>query len=112
MAYWVYKCNSRNRVGQYYGDWQNVFDRAPDPVRWGCLDKLRGPKELKKGDTVLADQSGRKELVGIVSLCVRQWRLLTFALRDLQRTRRCARLSSATQSTAHGVTTRGSDTTW
>lgn len=64
MAYWMYKCDSRGRAGQDFGDWRFVF--SGESKTWGRLDMHPELGELRKNDTVLAYQSNRNELVGVV----------------------------------------------
>src|ERR1044071_5855859 len=64
MAYWMYKCDSRGRTGRDSGDWRFVF--SGESRTWGQLDTLPELGDLRRNDTVLAYQSDRNELVGIV----------------------------------------------
>jgi len=64
MSYWMYKCDSRGRAGQDFGDWRFVF--SGESKTWGRLDMHPELGELRKNDTVLAYQSNRNELVGVV----------------------------------------------
>jgi len=51
MAWWVYKCNSRNREYQNaYGDWDEFFD---DPEEhWGKSEWVPELARLKMGDYI------------------------------------------------------------
>jgi hypothetical protein len=75
MAWWVYKCNSRNNSYQNaYGDWREFFDdRAAGGViaRWGLTSYVPALAELRPGDMVLAYQTDRNELVGLVRMAKR-----------------------------------------
>lgn len=68
MNYWVYKCNAKSPdYASTWGDWrQHVFDR-PGSVRWGTTS-LRGVEQIEKGDTLIAYQTDRNELVGLVDV--------------------------------------------
>jgi hypothetical protein len=66
MAWWVYKCNSQNNFYQgAYGDWRDYFDGDPNQ-EWGSRDWIPALAELRKGDTLIAYQTNRNELVGLV----------------------------------------------
>jgi len=64
MAYWMYKCDSRGRTGRDSGDWRFVF--SGESKTWGRLETLPELGNLRRGDIVLAYQSDRNELVGVV----------------------------------------------
>jgi len=69
MKYWIYKCNSQNRPHQVaYGDWNDFFlENATG--QWGSTEWCRSDLlNAKRGDTILAYQSNRNELVGIVKV--------------------------------------------
>lgn len=62
---WVYKCNSKNRPYQVaYGDWQKFFETGRID-KWGSTEWTPALAEAKKGDTIIAYQTDRNELVGI-----------------------------------------------
>src|SRR5208337_2292520 len=64
MAWWVYKCNSRNREYQNaYGDWDQFFD---DPEEhWGKSEWVPELARLKVGDYIIAYQTNRNKIVGL-----------------------------------------------
>lgn len=64
MAWWVYKCNSRNREYQNaYGDWDEFFD---DPEEhWGKSEWVPELARLKMGDYIIAYQTNRNKIVGL-----------------------------------------------
>jgi hypothetical protein len=74
MAWWIYKCNSQGHSYQNaYGDWRDFFDvRAIGgrKARWGLPSVTPDLTNLQKGDMVLAYQTDRNELVGLVR-CVK-----------------------------------------
>lgn len=62
---WIYKCNSRNQPYQRaYGDWNDFFmdNRA---TRWGTTEWVPALSQAGRGDTILAYQTDRNELIGI-----------------------------------------------
>ena len=67
--YWIYKCNSRNRPHQVaYGDWNEFFrDLLIDgqASEWGSTELIPALADASRGDTVLAYQTDRNELVGV-----------------------------------------------
>lgn len=66
MRYWVYKCNARNPdYARAWGDWRAHVFSQPGVVRWGDTS-LRGVDQIEKGDTLIAYQTDRNELVGLV----------------------------------------------
>ena len=65
MSYWVYKCNSRGANGPAWGDWLTVFEHS-GPVGWGQTAIIPALARLRRGDTLLAYQTNRNELVGTV----------------------------------------------
>ncbi|MDW8469094.1 MAG: DUF3883 domain-containing protein [Burkholderiales bacterium] len=66
--YWVYKCNSKNRSYQRTsGDWADVFE-SQEPQSWGTTDILPELSKAKAGDTILAYQTDRNELVGVAKV--------------------------------------------
>jgi hypothetical protein len=65
MACWIYKCNSKNREHQVVsGDWAWLFDRGRTSTL-GTTRKVPALAQLKPGDTVIAHQTDRNELVGV-----------------------------------------------
>jgi hypothetical protein len=69
MKWYVYKCNSRNDPHQnHYGDWQTFFDRTSDGScsRWGTPDVVPALSQLTEGDKILAYQTDRNSLMGLV----------------------------------------------
>ena len=72
MAYWVYKCNARRAVHQNGdGDWNNVFDKS-QARRWGSTEWTPRLNRAHVGDTIIAHQTDRQELVGVAT--VTEWR--------------------------------------
>ena len=67
MNWWIYKCNSKNNSYQgQYGDWEDYFR---DPTRhWGSTEWIPALEKLQKGDLIIAYQTDRNELVGIVKV--------------------------------------------
>jgi hypothetical protein len=63
--YWVYKCNSKDREYQRtYGDWAEVFE-SQGPQWWGTTKIVPELSKASAGDTILAYQTDRNELVGV-----------------------------------------------
>jgi hypothetical protein len=63
--YWVYKCNSKDREYQRtYGDWAEVFE-SQDAQWWGTTKIVPELSNARVGDTILAYQTDRNELVGV-----------------------------------------------
>lgn len=76
MAWYVYKCNSRNEPHQnHYGEWRDFFNYAGagDPISWGTTSRVPALSQLEKGDKILAFQSNRNSLMGLVE--VDGWRV-------------------------------------
>ena len=68
MAWWVYKCNSKNNFYQgAYGDWREYFDGDPHQ-QWGSSDWIPALAKLKKGDMLIAYQTDRNELIGLAKV--------------------------------------------
>jgi len=64
MAWWVYKCNSKERSYQVaYGDWQEFFEGNRTSA-WGSTEWGHSLEKLKPGDMIIAYQTDRNELVG------------------------------------------------
>jgi len=62
--YWVYKCNSKDREYQRtYGDWSEVFE-TKEAQWWGTTKIVPELSKARVGDTILAYQTDRNELVG------------------------------------------------
>ena len=68
MAWWIYKCNARNNEYQNaYGDWDDFF--KPQSTRaWGSTEWIPSLGKLRQGDTVIAYQTDRNELVGVATV--------------------------------------------
>jgi hypothetical protein len=68
---WIYKCNSRDLPYQRaYGDWDDFF-MSGRPMQWGSTEWVPALQKARRGDTVLAYQTDRNELVGVARV-VRQ----------------------------------------
>ncbi len=65
MSWWVYKCNSNEQLGYpAYGDWNDFFN---DPTgTWGSTEQTPAIAKLRRGDMIIAYQTNRNELVGVV----------------------------------------------
>ena len=64
-AFWIYKCNSKGREHQRAcGDWAEVFASTAAGV-WGSTKVVPELAKANVGDTVLAYQTDRNELVGV-----------------------------------------------
>jgi hypothetical protein len=64
MAWWVYKCNDN---GQFHrGNWDYVFHRSSE-TQWGST-RIRGLRQLQPNDQIIAYQTDRNELVGLVQV--------------------------------------------
>ena len=69
MTCYVYKCNCRNDPHQnHYGDRRTLFDRTTDGrrCRWGTPDVVPALSQLIEGDNILAYQTDRNSLIGLV----------------------------------------------
>lgn len=65
MAFWIYKCNSRQHPAQVvYGDWDELFSDSR-ASQWGSTEWVEELGQAKRGDIVLAYQTNRNQLVGI-----------------------------------------------
>lgn len=72
MAWWVYKCNAQQRDYQRaVGDWSDFF-AAGCARDWGSTGWVPELAKAKVGDTMIAYQTDRNELVGIAR--VKRWR--------------------------------------
>ncbi len=64
-AFWIYKCNSKGREYQRtYGDWAEVF-ATTEAQWWGTTKVVPELANAQEGDTILAYQTDRNELVGV-----------------------------------------------
>jgi hypothetical protein len=62
---WIYKCNSLNQPHQIaHGDWEKFFSSG-QAKEWGSTKWLPKLAVLNEGDTILAYQTDRNELVGL-----------------------------------------------
>jgi predicted Zn-ribbon and HTH transcriptional regulator len=67
MAFWIYKCNARSpEYANATGDWSYVFEHS-EAVPWGNTT-LSGVDAIERGDILLAFQTDRNELVGLVDV--------------------------------------------
>lgn len=65
MAFWLYKCNSKGHEYQRdSGDWDYFFN-STHAKSWGSTKVIPELARAKVGDTILAYQTDRNELVGI-----------------------------------------------
>lgn len=68
MAFWIYKCNSRNRSHQVeFGDWDEFF-AGDTSGEWGSTEWVPELAKANRGDVVLAYQTNRNELVGLAEV--------------------------------------------
>ena len=64
-AFWIYKCNSKDHEYQRtFGDWAEVF-ASSRPQEWGTTKVVPELGSASVGDTIIAYQTDRNELVGI-----------------------------------------------
>jgi hypothetical protein len=64
-AVWIYKCNSKGHEHQRtYGDWAEVFSTTRAQW-WGTTRVVPELSNARIGDTILAYQTDRNELVGV-----------------------------------------------
>lgn len=72
MAWWIYKCNSTNQPYQVqWGDWEDCWDRARADdglASWGSKELIPQLADLSPGDMVIACQTDRNELVGVLKV--------------------------------------------
>ncbi len=71
IAYWIYKCNSRNGGHQrHFGDWAEFFriTETTKICRWGTTEIVPELEKLSVGDTIIAYQTDRNELVGVATV--------------------------------------------
>ncbi|MFO7906798.1 MAG: hypothetical protein R6U98_29350 [Pirellulaceae bacterium] len=67
MAWWIYKCRVPPRAEQHaYGDWNDYFRDPTD--HWGNVEWTSDLLQLSDGDMVIAYQTNRNELVGVVKV--------------------------------------------
>src|SRR6266496_2625468 len=66
--FWVYKCNARKPPRWVrYGDWNDFF--VDGIVReWGSTEWTPAIAKVKRGDTIIAYQTDRNELVGLAKV--------------------------------------------
>jgi len=65
LTFWVYKCNSLDRSHQRLrGDWNKFFSKERDQP-WGSKRLVPALDQIRPGDTVIAYQTNRNELVGL-----------------------------------------------
>ena len=68
MNCWIYKCNSRGREHQVtWGDWDHFFS-GQTKGEWGSTEWVPELAKAQRGDMVLAYQTDRNELVGVVEV--------------------------------------------
>jgi hypothetical protein len=68
MAYWMYKCNSsRPPSWVYRGDWLDFF-ADPYGGEWGSSKFVPDLARPRPGDTIIAYQTNRNELVGLATV--------------------------------------------
>lgn len=66
--FWIYKCNSRQHPHQVaYGDWNDFFLGAQED-EWGSTERVPTLSNAQRGDTILAYQTDRNELVGLAKV--------------------------------------------
>jgi hypothetical protein len=73
MASWIYKCNSESHPYQNAsGDWRLNFFHGRGAngqvACWGLLSVVPELDQLQPGDSILAYQTDRNELVGLVKM--------------------------------------------
>lgn len=62
---WIYKCNSGNHPYQVtHGDWNDFFIEG-GASEWGSTERVPALADARRGDTILAYQTDRNELVGL-----------------------------------------------
>jgi len=67
MAWWIYKCRVPRQAEQHaYGDWNDYFCDPTD--HWGNVEWTPDLLQLSDGDMVIAYQTNRNELVGVVKV--------------------------------------------
>ena len=71
MAWYVYKCNSKNKTHQKHcGDWADLFRETSGGkiVSWGTSKVVPELAKLREDDRILAYQTDRNELIGVVQV--------------------------------------------
>jgi len=69
MSWWVYKCNNRQHAKQrVWGDWNEFFFGSYYNNSWGSVKNVPALAELKKDDMIIAYQTERNELAGVVKV--------------------------------------------
>jgi hypothetical protein len=77
MAWWVYKCNSKENPYKSPDeppeefDWRDFFDNLAaggNVARWGLTSVIPALAQLQPEDMILAYQTDRNELVGLVRM--------------------------------------------
>jgi hypothetical protein len=87
MAWWIYKCNSRQHSDQVaWGDWRDFFD-GDSEREWGSTRWVPALADLSPGDMILAYQTDRNELVGLaeVATLAKRRKNLDLILRPIER---------------------------
>ncbi len=87
MAYWIYKCNAKRRPHQRcWGDWDDLFS-GKTAVRWGTTEHIPALQQAAAGDTVIAYQTDRRELVGVAKVLrlARRGQFLELILKPVSR---------------------------
>lgn len=85
--FWIFKCNSLQHSYQLaYGDWNDFFGRATER-RWGTTEYVPALSKARRGDTILAYQTDRNELVGLAKVTALRprGRYLDLILRPMKR---------------------------
>jgi hypothetical protein len=66
--FWMYKCNSRQHPYLVaYRDWNDFFLGAQED-QWGWTEWVPALSNARRGDTILAYQTDRNELVGLAKV--------------------------------------------
>ena len=69
MLWWVYKCNNRQHEKQKVsGEWNEFFFGSYYNDSWGNVKNVPALADLKKDDMIIAYQTERNELVGVVQV--------------------------------------------
>jgi len=67
-VFWIYKCNSRQHPYQVaYGNWNDFFLGGQEDD-WGSTEWVPDLSNAQRGDTILAYQTDRNELVGLAKV--------------------------------------------
>lgn len=68
MSFWIFKCNDKGHEHQVqHGDWNDVFSERL-PQEWGSAESIKADGELEAGDLLIAYQTDRNEVVGLVEV--------------------------------------------